>query len=112
MNFTHIVDAWPDAEAKLLLKQAIEGLEERQLPLQKGLSFSSVPSDEPWTAVVLSLQAVGDELVGKASVFYSGLIAGCACDDDPTPQETIPENCEIEVTIDRETGAATVALSD
>lgn len=110
MSFSAVVDAWPAPEAKVGLKQCIENLGEDALPLQQGLQFSSVPSNEPVTAVVLVLKEHEDSLLAKVSVFYSGLIAGCACDDDPAPQETIAEHCELSIRINKETGETEISL--
>ncbi|MEZ5541890.1 MAG: hypothetical protein R3F42_07590 [Pseudomonadota bacterium] len=47
----------------------------------------------------------------RAGLFYTGIIAGCSCADDPTPVEEQAEYCVVDITIDRLTGAATIRLA-
>ena len=46
----------------------------------------------------------------KAGIFYSGIIAGCSCADDPTPVDEQNEYCEVQFEINKKTAEATVAL--
>lgn len=110
MNWKHLVELWESEDFNPALKSTIEALDGSSLPLQQGLERSSVAADEGHTAVILTTENRGPELTATVGLFYSGLIAGCACDDDPTPQESIPEYCEIRVTIARDSGAASVRL--
>ena len=47
----------------------------------------------------------------RVGVFFHGVIAGCSCADDPTPVEPQQEYCELELAIDRSTGAVTISPS-
>jgi len=46
----------------------------------------------------------------KAGIFYTGVIAGCSCADDPTPIDEQNEYCVVQFDIDRTTADATVTL--
>jgi hypothetical protein len=46
----------------------------------------------------------------RAGVFFSAVIAGCSCADDPTPVDEINEYCESRVEIDRTTAEARLTL--
>ena len=91
-------------------KAEVEQLAHEQLPLQQGLSLSSVVSGEPFRVMVISSREEGDRLRIKAGIFYSGIIAGCSCADDPTPTDVQAEYCDVEFLIDRNTGESAISL--
>jgi hypothetical protein len=62
--------------------------------------------------MVLATDEEDDGLRARVGVFFTGIISGCQCADDPTPLEGFPEYAEIEVTIQRETGVAKMRLLD
>jgi hypothetical protein len=46
----------------------------------------------------------------KLGVFYTGIIAGCNCADDPTPIDTQTEYALISLRIDKQTAEADFSL--
>lgn len=44
----------------------------------------------------------------RVGVFFTGIIAGCSCADDPTPVDTQNEYCELRLTIAKATAEAAV----
>ncbi len=94
------------------LKQEIMQLDAGLLPLQQGLSRSSHVTDRPFEALILGADAETDRVRVKAGIFYTGIIAGCSCADDPTPIDEQTEYCVVQFDIDRRTGEATVVLLD
>ncbi|TCJ14968.1 hypothetical protein EZJ19_08800 [Parasulfuritortus cantonensis] len=105
-------EAWGTADFKAVLKREVEGLDPARLPLQQGLSTCSHALDEPVTALVIGAAEVGGRIQARVGVFYSGIIAGCSCADDPTPFEPQNEYCEMLFEIDPASGAAVIALAD
>lgn len=103
--------AWGTPAFRTTLKQEVEALPPAALPLQEGLSASSYALDDPVTAVVIAAEADAGRIDARVGLFYSGIIAGCSCADDPTPTEVQNEYCEVLFGIDRATGAATVNLA-
>jgi len=93
------------------LKKELESLTASDLPLQKGLSQSSYVSDEPFHILPLSHTCDAHSLYVRIGVSYSGIIAGCSCADDPTPQDLQTEYCELLLTINTQTAAATFELT-
>ena len=93
-----------------VLKAELEQLHHDQLPLQAGLAHSSYVSPTPFKAVVLQQSLADDRLQVKAGIFYSGIIAGCNCADDPSPVDEINEYCELAISIDMHTGKADISL--
>jgi len=95
---------------KAVLKAEIEQLDAESLPLQQGLSQSSYACDEDIKVVVISVVETATVINVTAGVFYSGIIAGCSCADDPTPVDACPEYCEIRIDIDTQTANAIISL--
>lgn len=46
----------------------------------------------------------------RAGIFYTGVIAGCNCADDPSPIDEQNEYCVIQFVIDRTTAESIVSL--
>jgi len=82
------------------------------LPLQKGLSLSSYLGSTPFSVVILKISEENDNIRIKAGIFYTGIIAGCSCSDDPTPTDEQNEYCELQFTINKKTAKTTVKLLD
>lgn len=85
-------------------------MDAQQLPLQQGLVTGSVAIGDTLSATILSAGEEAGFLRVKAGLFYSGIIAGCNCADDPTPVGAHPEYCEVELSIDKATAEATIML--
>jgi hypothetical protein len=90
------------------LKQALEQLDPSRLPLQENLSASSMVADVPIEVVVMGVSQALESVDVRVSVFYSGVIAGCNCSDDPTPVDLVQECCELLLRIQRHTGQASI----
>ena len=104
--------AWGTQAFTETLKQELQRLDPRQLPLQQGLSRTSYATDSPHTAVILGVADDAQFIRAKVGIFYAGIIAGCSCADDPTPVTEENEFCEVLVEIDKVTADAQVTLLD
>ncbi|MEJ2613148.1 MAG: hypothetical protein P8179_24625 [Candidatus Thiodiazotropha sp.] len=92
---------FPQHNRHFKTKQALKDLPHHELPLQQPLQQSSQVSDEPIQVMFLdAVEFIGYNKV-RVGVFYSGIIAGCNCADDPTPVDTVSEYCTLELVIDR-----------
>ena len=100
------------ADFREVLKAEIEGLDGRLLPLQQGLTHSSYALTEPFRVMIIDVAELPKRVEVKVGVFYQGLIPGCACADDPTPEDEYDEYCELCFDIDRDSGEALVSLCD
>lgn len=81
-----------------------------QLPLQQGLSAGSHVQGDKFTVMILGVTEQNDFIRARASVFYTSIIAGCSCTDDPTPVSELNEYCEVQLDIDKKTAETTVTL--
>jgi hypothetical protein len=51
-----------------------------------------------------------EQIHAKVGVFYNSLLTGCACANDPTPENENSEYCVLMFDIDKKTGKAEVRL--
>ena len=103
--------AWGSGAFEATLKEEIAQLGADVLPLQQGLSSGSTSLDANLEVMVLRVTEESDRLRVRAGIFYSSIVSGCSCADDPTPVDENREYCEVELEIDRETGEARAALA-
>lgn len=92
------------------LKREIQSLDGKLLPLQQGLSHSSYANEDDFSVVILSVADDDTSICVKTGIFYTGLIPGCSCADDPSPDNEYAEQCEVEFTIDKATAETSVRL--
>jgi hypothetical protein len=112
IRLTNSIAAWGTPEFAAVLKRELQGLGGDGLPLQQGLSASSQVADAPIEVLILRVADEGEAILVKAGVFYSGVIAGCSCADDPTPVGENTEYCELRLHIHKGSGEARVAPWD
>lgn len=110
IRFPKALGVWPSAEFNAVLKNEIEHLNADLLPLQQGLSRASHALAGTLNAMPISVTEDPACLRVKAGIFYSGMIAGCSCADDPGATTEINEYCELRFDINRSTAEATVVL--
>ena len=104
------LSAWGSADFRKVLKTEIEQLPSDCLPLQEGMSHSSYVSEEPFKAMIIDVREENDIIYAKVGIFYSGIIAGCSCADDPTPVDSQPEYCLLCLNIDKQSAGTQVSL--
>jgi len=85
------------------LKGELEGLASGTLPLQKGCSRGGVADDREVAVRVLDVQPGERFIRARVAVFFSEVVVGCSCGDDPLTESAY---CEVEVAIDRESAEA------
>jgi len=102
--------AWDTDTFNTTFIEEVSALDESTLPLQQGLSYSSYANSDNLTATVLNKNSDDNFLFIKAGLFYTGVIAGCNCADDPTPVDENNEYCEVVFTIDKKTAVSSVSL--
>lgn len=108
----HLPDAaraWGTAGFADALKRELSA-QAAALPLQQAVAATSVALDGGVEIMLIAARAEEGCIVARVGVFFSGIVAGCGCADDPTPLEAQPEYCELALTIDRTSAAAGVAL--
>jgi len=104
------LNAWQSPAFNGVLKRELEELGAAKLPLQHALSSSSIACDDKLNVMIISVADEPGVIRAKVGAFFSGIVAGCSCADDPTPVEAQNEYCELLLTIDKVTAATTVSL--
>ena len=103
--------AWGTPAFNAALKHELEHLPADALPLQAGLSTSSyVLDNKNISAMVIDAREHAGRVRAKVGVFYSGILGGCACADDPTPVNENSEYCVVQLDIDPSTAEAVATL--
>lgn len=110
IRLTKSLNAWGTPDFNSVLKEEVEQMGAGQLPLQQGLSTSSYALDDKLNVLIISVSEKGGFIFAKIGIFYTGIIAGCSCADDPTPVEEQVEYCEVQLDINKVTAETAVAL--
>ena len=110
IRLVEVLNAWGTPEFSKILKAAVEGMDASQLPLQQALASTSYALDAKLNAMIISVSEERDSIRAKVGIFYSGIIAGCSCADDPTPVEEQNEYCAVQLDIDKRTAETRIAL--
>lgn len=109
LTLNESLHAWGAPSFEAVFKQELARHRDA-LPLQRALAHGSSVADTPVTVLFQRAAEAGGALHVKAGIFYEGLSGGCACANDPDPEIPSTEYCEVEVEIDRASGAARVRL--
>lgn len=111
IELKNTLSAWHTDSFNRVLKNELEALESTQLPLRDGLTQGShIAEDRGFKIMIINTQDDDQEIRIKIGVFFSSIIAGCACADDPTPLDTCDEYCEFLLFVDKTTAQARVSL--
>ena len=94
---------WGTPEFTEILKEEIEQLDADQLPLQQGLSTGSYAFDGKFNVMIISVSEDEGFIRARAGIFYSGIIAGCSCADDPMPVNEMNEYRAVRLDIGKKT---------
>jgi len=105
------LSAWQTDTFTTALKNELGSVSPTLLPLQAGLQQGShVAEDEGFKVMVINTQDNDEQIQVKIGIFYSSIIAGCACADDPTPPDICNEYCELQLAINKTTAEVSFSL--
>ena len=105
------LQAWDQDKFFETLTSELNQLEKGLLPLQACLlKGSHVVEDEDCKFMLIGSSSNDQSIELTIGVFFSSVIAGCACADDPTPEDTYSEYAELRITIDKLTTEATISV--
>jgi len=102
--------AWGTSGFKDVLKREISQMDAKLLPLQQGMSLGSYAKGDNISATILNTTEDDHAIHAKAGIFFTSIIAGCSCADDPTPLDEQNEYCEVQFVIDKTTGETRASL--
>lgn len=104
------LSAWGSSDFKAVLVRELEKMGGEHLPLQEGLTTSSYALDKNLKVMVNRVFESETHLQVSVGLFYTGVISGCNCADDPTPVDECAEYCEVQLDINKKTAETTVML--
>ncbi len=110
INLRNAVNAWGLPAFNDILKTELEQLGVTQLPLQQGLAFSHVALDTHLKVIILASSETNNNIIVKAGIFYTGIISGCNCADDPGSVDEQNEYCEVQLDIKKISGDTVVSF--
>lgn len=103
IDFTVALNSWgTDLFSSTLIKE-IMSLKTGVLPLQQGLSQGDMASEQPTKVTLISSDETETEVIAKLAVFFTEIISGCSCGDDPA---VINGYCEMRLTMNKHSGQA------
>ena len=106
------LNRWGTTEFDDLLKADIDQMTVDQLPLQQAITSSSYALDTNIQSIIINKTDDSDSIQVKAGIYYTGVIAGCNCADDPSPADEIPEYCVVQIEIDKTSAETKIILLD
>ncbi len=92
---TQSLNAWGTPAFAAVFKAQVQQLDAEVLPLQQGLSQGGFAFSEELEVMLIDARATPSGVRVKAGLFYTGIVAGCSCADDPTPPNPSREYCEV-----------------
>lgn len=95
--------AWPGEGFAAALKAELKTLPAGSLPLAHGLNEGGIIDDSELEISVFRPQQQDDLICAKLACFFTEVVGGCNCHDDPHTRNAY---CELMVEIDRHSGAA------
>lgn len=101
---------WGGEQFKSILQKEVAQLGLEVLPLQQGLNVASYALSEDISTMLLSAEEQDGVVIARLGVFFKGMIPGCACADDPTPEEIYNEYCELKITLTLDSSEAALEV--
>jgi hypothetical protein len=105
LKFPDALRSWASDSFERTLKSEIENLETGSLPLENGISQGGRIDDSNITATILNTSDNSSVIKTKAGIFFTEIVGGCNCNDDPVE---INAYCEIIINIDKATAKANI----
>ena len=110
MQLTTALNAWGTPAFEEIFKNSIVQMDAALLPLQQALAQSSYTDGASRSVAIFGISDEAGLIHIKVGIFYTGIIAGCSCADDPTPMNEISEYCEVLFTIDKTSAETQIKL--
>jgi len=77
----------------------VSALPSGSLPLQQAMAQGNMVTDDAPQVMINSIDCDEQQLRVTAGVFFTSVIGGCSCADDPSPVDKINEYAELEFLI-------------
>lgn len=94
---------WQTDAFKQTLKTEIQQLPTGQLPLDSGVTEGGMIDDSDISVSVISVDDKDSVIETKLGIFFTEIIGGCNCADDPIQKNAY---CELRMRLDKENAEA------
>jgi len=101
INFRYALDSWGSELFSKKIIAEIMALKAGVLPLQHGLTQGDMAAEKADKIALLACDENETNISVKIAVFFTEIISGCSCGDDPA---TLNGYCEMVLSIDKQTG--------
>jgi hypothetical protein len=88
------------------LAATLKSLPAGTLPLQAGCGQGGLVDDHDIATTILSTRQAAEQVSARVGVFFTEVVGGCNCNDDPVE---VNAYCVIEVIIDRASGQVRIS---
>ncbi|MDH5485460.1 MAG: glucosamine--fructose-6-phosphate aminotransferase [Gammaproteobacteria bacterium] len=99
----HALDNWGSDAFSLSLKAEIKKIRPGILPLDKGTMQGGMVDDSDLSVTVINFSEEADTIRARVGVFFTEIVGGCSCGDDPL---AVNAYCELQVIINKQTADA------
>ena len=93
-------------------KRDIASLNPDDLSLEQAMAHGNLARGDDLSAMVIRVEDGDDHRRVHAGLFFDSRVIGCACADDPTPEQDQGEYVEAVFDVRRPDGETTVTLSE
>ena len=104
------LQAWNTPSFNNILKDELENVDVKFLPLQQAISIGSYPVDDNLQVMIIHSSELSDYIRVKVGIFFKSIIPGCSCSDDPTPVDEYNEYRELQLDINKSTAETSITL--
>lgn len=106
-TLTESLAAWGKDNFSSILKNELQELGPKKLPLEKGTSQGGYIDESPISVTVNNFTDRNNTIKGSVGVFFTEIVINCGCGDDPMH---INAYCDLAVAIDKQTAIATFSI--
>lgn len=112
LKLVNSLSRWGSPEFRQTFIQEISQLSLEQIPLQQAMRVGNMASKHN-LEIMLNQQREDHEFIYvHTGIFFSSLISGCSCADDPTPVDYNTEYCELLFRIDKKCATTHISITD
>lgn len=112
LKLTKSLSSWGTAEFRQSFINEVCGLSLEQIPLQQAMRVGNFASKHNLNIMINQQLEDSGFIYVHTGVFFSSLISGCSCADDPTPVDYNTEYCELLFKIDKKCGVTHILIND
>ena len=102
--------SWNTADFSTIFKLEAGQLSIQDLPLQQALLTGSYAIKDNLQIMINATLEEKHHIIVNTGIFYSSIIAGCNCSDDPTPVDINSEYCEMRFSINKSTAETIIHI--